>query len=124
MEQHKTKVSAEIFDEGGITKIRLTKSIIFIGNDGRKYIIPEGYVSDGASVPRFFWRILSPCIDGRTLPASIIHDFEYKHKIGTRAGADKDYYARLVADGYPRVKAAATYIGVRAGGSKHWGDEK
>jgi len=118
------KVKCEIYDDNGKTVIRLTKSIIFVGNDGRKYIIPEGYVSDGASVPRFFWRILSPCIDGRTLPGSIIHDFEYKHKIGTRKGADKDYYRRLVADGYPRIKAAATYIGVRIGGRKHWGDEK
>lgn len=124
MENYKIKVQCEIFDEDGITKLRLLKPITFIGNDGRRYLIPAGYVSDGASVPRFFWRLLSPCIDGRTLPSSVVHDFEYDHAIGTRSGSDGDYYARLVADGYPKCKAMLTWAGVRMGGSKRWGDAK
>ena len=113
-------IPCEIFFEGGITKIRTLKPIGFTGNDGHWHVIPAGYVSDGASVPRFFWRILSPNIDGRTLVPSIIHDFEYENAIGTRGGADYDYAFRLYGNDYGIIKSSLTWIGVRVGGRKHW----
>ena len=36
--------------------------------------IPKGYCFDGASVPRFFWRIIGPNTDNNFLIASLIHD--------------------------------------------------
>ena len=36
--------------------------------------IPKGYCFDGASVPRFFWRIIGPNTDNKFLIASLIHD--------------------------------------------------
>ncbi len=114
------KVPCEIFAENGVTKLRTLKPIGFTGNDGKWHTIPAGYVSDGASVPRFFWRILSPAIDARTLMPSIIHDYEYEHGIGTRAGADADYRRRLQDNDYGIIKSSLTWIGVRIGGGRHW----
>ncbi len=36
--------------------------------------IPKGYCFDGASVPRFFWRIIGPNTDNSFLIAALIHD--------------------------------------------------
>lgn len=41
------------------------------------YIIPAGFVFDGASIPRLFWNILSPT--GYLFMAGLVHDFVYKH---------------------------------------------
>ena len=114
------KIPVEIFAENGVTKIRTLQPIGFTGNDGQWHTIPAGYVSDGASVPRFFWRILSPNIDGRTLLPSIIHDFEYENGIGTRKAADFDYGARLYENHYGIIRSGLTWIGVRIGGTRHW----
>ena len=38
------------------------------------FSIPKGYCFDGASVPRFFWRIIGSNTDNSFLIASLIHD--------------------------------------------------
>ncbi len=45
--------------------------------DGEKYIIPKGFVFDGASVPKFFRSWLSPM--GVLLIGGLVHDYGYKH---------------------------------------------
>ena len=40
--------------------------------------VPEGFVYDGASVPRAAWNIVRPF--GRTLRASVIHDWLYDQR--------------------------------------------
>lgn len=51
-------------------------------------LIPEGFIFDGASVPRVFWPILDPV--GILLIGSIFHDFGYT-------------YNYLLDDGYNKV---------------------
>ena len=36
--------------------------------------IPKGYCYDGASVPRFFWRVIGANTDNKFLIAALIHD--------------------------------------------------
>ena len=90
---------------------------------GTTYVIPAGYRSDGASVPRFFWRVLSPKIDPQTLDPSVEHDYMYDHAIGSRLGADRHYLARLVEYGYPIWKTVLTYYAVRIFGGTHYGSK-
>ena len=42
-----------------------------------KFIIPKGFVFDGASIPRPFWFFLSPT--GLLLIPGLIHDYGYKY---------------------------------------------
>ena len=44
-----------------------------------KFQIPKGYCYDGASVPRFFWRIIGPNTDNRFLIPALIHDILCEH---------------------------------------------
>ena len=43
-------------------------------NISYNFEIPKGYCFDGASVPRFFWRVIGPNTDNNFLIASLIHD--------------------------------------------------
>ena len=39
-----------------------------------KFTIPKGYTFDGASVPKFFWRIIGAPTDNNFLIAALVHD--------------------------------------------------
>lgn len=45
-----------------------------IKEDVYYFIIPKGYCYDGATVPRFFWRIIGPNTDNSFLIPALIHD--------------------------------------------------
>lgn len=113
------KLKTTVFSCGSETKIQLMEPLRFeCGGDAHE--VPSGYVSDGMSVPRLFWRLLSPPVDGRTLRASVIHDYLYATGFVSRAEADRFYRLSLIEDGYPAWKAWAVWIGVRIGGRSHY----
>ena len=90
--------------------------------NGKWLIVPVGFKSDGASVPRFFWRIVFPPGDNRALRAAFAHDWIYRmHPEGwTKAEADQMFYDLLIADGIPVINAKLAYWGVRLFGSAAW----
>lgn len=49
-------------------------------------VVPEGFVTDFASVPRGLWNIFPP--SGAWAPAAVIHDFMYRYAIFDKATAD------------------------------------
>ena len=44
----------------------------------RELTVPVGFRSDGASVPRFFWRLVFPPGDVQAMRAAFLHDFIYR----------------------------------------------
>ena len=84
--------------------------------------VPWGFQSDGASVPRAFWRLIFPKGDEKALRAAIIHDWIYRtHPAGwTKAEADKLFYELLKADGVPTWRAWLAYQGVKWFGHIAW----
>lgn len=49
-------------------------------------VVPKGFITDFASVPRIFWILLPP--DGRYSQAAVLHDYLYKIQIYTRKKSD------------------------------------
>ena len=45
--------------------------------DGIKVVVPKGFVTDFASIPRIFWGLIEP--DGPLYLGAILHDFGYQH---------------------------------------------
>ncbi len=90
------------------------------------FTIPAGFESDGVSVPRFFWRIISPPIDPRTIRAGVVHDWIYRHQPAgwTRRRADAVFRRILIEDGVERWRAWLAWAGVRIGGGKAWEDSR
>ena len=84
--------------------------------------VPAGFASDGASVPRFFWRIVFPPGDNRALRAAFLHDWIYRSRPEgwTRAQADDFFRQILIEDGVPRISAELAYWGVRLFGVAAW----
>ncbi len=84
--------------------------------------VPAGFESDGASVPRFFWRVVFPPGDNRALRAAFVHDFIYRtHPDGwTRADADDAFMGLLLDGGVPYMSSLLAYCGVRLFGRSSW----
>lgn len=84
--------------------------------------IPVGFESDGASVPRFFWRLVFPPGDPKALHAAIIHDYIYRtHPTGwTKENADKIFRHLLISGGVEEWRANLAYTGVRLFGASSW----
>ncbi len=86
--------------------------------------VPAGFESDGASVPRFFWRAVFPPGDAHALRAAFVHDWLYRN--GSRAeewsglAADRLFYRLLLEDGVPPLRAWMAYSGVRLFGKRNW----
>ena len=55
--------------------------------DSTKYVIPKGFVFDGASVPKYFRSYLSPM--GVLLIGGLVHDYGYKYETLLMAGKKK-----------------------------------
>ena len=113
------ELKVDIFEEDETTKIRLLEPVPFVLN-GKTVIIPVGFVSDGASIPRFLWRLLDPPVTASTLRPSVIHDYLYRYQICTRKKADVLYDKLLAANGYNSFKRWLVYRGLRWRGGDAW----
>lgn len=77
----------------------------FSVNAGGLWIVPEhGFITDFASIPRVFWRILPPVGDGsraRYGVIAVIHDYLYAMHRPTIDGPEitKDWSDRVFRDG-------------------------
>ena len=119
-----TTMKVEIYETPHNGKIiRLLEPIRIIVK-GNEYTVPVGHLSEGMSVPRLFWSIISPAIDNRTLRSACAHDWLYENHVCTRREADKWFLDSLIEDGFPRWKAWLSFIGVRAFGWRHWSQSK
>jgi hypothetical protein len=91
---------------------------------GKKFLIPRRFESDGASVPRLFWRIVFPNSDSHVTTAGICHDFIYRRQPAdwTRAEADRMFYALLIEHGAGFSAAWCAYLAVRLFGGIAWSE--
>lgn len=76
--------------------------------------------TDGASIPRLFWRLIGCPLRGRYAPAAVIHDALYKSQLFSREVADELFREMLLILGINLLKAWAMYKAVRIGGSSSW----
>jgi hypothetical protein len=70
-------------------KWKLTKAFTYRDDTGW-FVVPEGFETDFASVPRFFWRLFPPT--GKYGKAAVVHDFLYRTGKLTRRECDAVFY--------------------------------
>jgi hypothetical protein len=87
-------------------------------SNGCWLIIPAGYITDFASVPRIFRGIVQP--GGNHNLATLIHDWLYDTQLGTRKQADEEMLHWLMKAGCSKAKAYTMYLAVRIGGRSWW----
>ena len=93
-----------------------------VSSGGRTFLIPRRFESDGASVPRLFWRVVFPNSDSHVTTAGICHDYIYRAQPPgwTRKEADRMFLALLVEFGAGWFAANAAYLAVRLFGWIAW----
>jgi hypothetical protein len=85
---------------------------------GPGIIVPRGFVTDFASVPRFFWRLFPPT--GTYGKAAVIHDYLYQFNGVTREQADHIFLEAMEELGVAWVTRHILFLAVRLGGWKPW----
>jgi len=80
-------------------------------NDKLKIVVPTGFVTDLASIPRIFWWWQSP--HEVTMAPAIIHDFLYWQQPCSKEEADAVMYLALLQVGMSKTEAFAVDKGIR-----------
>lgn len=97
-----------------------------VNSGGKEFLIPRYFESDGASVPRLFWRAVFPNGDSHATTAGICHDRLYRVQPPgwTRKEADRMFLAMLIEHGAGLFAAFAAYFAVRLFGGIAWRENR
>lgn len=79
------------------------------------FTIPKGYCYDGATINRFFWRIIGSKTDNTFLIGALIHDWMCEQKDcvnNDRNFSSRVFRALLIAGGVSEFKAQIMYLAV------------
>lgn len=108
--------------EGPEWRLRLlTEPLIYWIDDASAIIVADGFVTDGASIPRFLWAVYPPF--GPWARAGVVHDYlccriaagNPHIAADTRTRADLVFYGALRSLALSRFTCAALYIGATLG---------
>lgn len=85
-------------------------------------VVPVGYLSDLASVPRLARRLVDSNNPTTRRPA-VLHDYLYTDLTQrfTKRQADRIFYDALRKEGTARPLSLLMWLAVRIGGRGHWG---
>jgi hypothetical protein len=88
--------------------------------DNDIYVVPEGFVTDLASIPRILWPLYAPN-HVETIPAAVIHDYLYFCP-GNFSRQDVDYifYQALINEGIKTSTALKYWLAVRTFGWRYF----
>ena len=114
--------------QGKVSITPLPKENIWVTDETFSYIfddlgirttIHEGFKTDGASIPRFLWRIIGHPFAPRIIRAAVVHDYLYSKECDLnmdRKKADREFRNIMKTDGVKVIKRNLLYFGVRIGG--------
>jgi len=86
-----------------------------------KYIIPKGFETDGASIPRILWSITGCPIKGKYSIAAVLHDYLYSREANVSfEDANKAFYRNMRRTGVSKFKAKYMYLAVKYFGKLHY----
>jgi len=106
--------------EGTTTQFAiLLEDYVFYDYEGNRYVIPAGFIFDGASIPSWVTELGFPYspFHEKVLPAGLIHDYMYRNPdMFSREYADKMFRSNLIATGVGKLAAEAMYDALRMGG--------
>lgn len=85
---------------------------------GRSFVVPQGFITDLASVPRLPFAYL--LVGGIGHAAAVVHDWTYTSHEVSRDVADAVFREALRVLGISAFQAWLMYLGVRLGGASSW----
>lgn len=97
---------------GDGVNMRLTQPFGFVDSAARKWDVPAGSVTDGASIPRALWSIVGSPFTGKYLAAAVIHDHYVKTKRRTWEITHNGFYDAMLAAGVEKKQALLMWAAV------------
>ena len=98
--------------------MKLLEDISFLDSKGELWEAFKYEIINGASIPRFFWRVIGSPYVGKFRRASVIHDVYCDRKDKPYKKVHKMFYEAMLCDGVKKSKAKAMYLAVRMFGPK------
>lgn len=105
-------------EDDGTTVVRTLRPLYYQTALGL-VVVPENFRSDGASMPRLFWRLIGHPFQMQYLREAILHDWLYRTQPCSRALADRIFYELLAGKVKP-WRRRLIYLGLRLGGWIAW----
>lgn len=96
----------------------LLTPLLYRAHVKRIFVVPEGFVTDFASIPRLLWARYPK--SGKWNRAAVLHDYLYVHNGVTRAEADALFLEALQACGVNWWTRHVFHRAVRVGGWAIW----
>lgn len=96
-------------------------TIVWEPNSGQRFRrveVPDGFVTDLASIPRIFWQVLKP--QGRHAYAAVVHDYLYWEQDRSREEADLIFMIAMQDSKVNRATVKLLYTAVRRFGKDAW----
>ena len=99
--------------------------------DDHRLTAPEGSVTDGASIPRFLWRVVGSPFTGKYRGPAVLHDSAYRQTLIidglpivlnpiSRKDADKMFLQGMKGSGVGWLRRRIIYRAVRFFGRSSW----
>jgi len=82
--------------------------------------VSPGFRTDGASIPRFLWRVFGSPYDPDIFAAAIAHDALYRGEVVPRNDADEALLRMMAESGVSKRKRRLVWLGVRLFGWLTW----
>lgn len=111
------KFVAEFSDDG--RKVTLTEPYGYIDPYGEEWQVPDGYKTDGASVPAALWALYPP-FTGSYRSAAVIHDYYCETKVRSWQDTHRVFYFAMRAANVDEQTAKIMYGAVYLFGPR-WG---
>ena len=103
-------------DKTGLSYYELAED--HIDDDFPGIVVPKGFLTNGASVPKYIRGIISPT--GNLFRAAVVHDYLYATHQLSRRKSDRVFKKIVYDDTQNRLLAYTSYLGIRAVGSSFW----
>ena len=109
-------VKAEWLPDG--RTMLILEAINFTDSSGKVWHVPAGSLVDGASIPRFFWRVIGSPFVGKYRRATVIHDVYCDTRKEPHELVHAMFDEAMECDGVSEKKRATMYNTVATFGPK------
>lgn len=100
------------------------KLIVNYQNNFTRRYIKRGFIFDGASIPRAFWRVVGHPMEGDILASALEHDAEYSAQFISKKQADERFLQNMEHAGVCWMKRKVFYYAVKFFGFSSWRGNK
>lgn len=112
------RLEARLLDESLNLWLILANLLYWSAQAKKTLIVPAGFTTDFASVPR--WPLIFWLAGDTARQAAVLHDYLYTTQPYPRKDCDRLFLEAMKSTGIPAWRCYPMYLAVRAGGIFYW----